>query len=75
MVNGIWVLLISPTSWEKNTSSKCWKAQDWIEIIGLVCKSQLPFLCFWFKYIMSWRWMKSSRVMFWFTFTHSHQIV
>ncbi len=46
MVNGTWVPLISPTSWKKNTSSQCWKAQDWIEIARLVCKRQLPFLCF-----------------------------
>jgi hypothetical protein len=38
MVNGIWVPLISPISWKKNTSSRCLKAQDRIEIVGFVCK-------------------------------------
>jgi hypothetical protein len=41
----------------------------------LVCKCQLPFLCFWSKCAMFWSWMKSSHVMFWPTFTCSHQIV
>jgi hypothetical protein len=41
----------------------------------LVCKLQLPFLCFWSKYAMSWSRMKSSHVMFWPAFTRSHQIV
>jgi hypothetical protein len=75
MVNGTWVLLISPTSCKKNTSSGCYRAQDWIENAGLVCKCQFLFLCFRSKYVMSWSQMKSSRVMFWLTFTHSHQIV
>ncbi len=75
MVNGTWVPFISPTSCKKNTSSGCWRAQDRIEIIGLVCKRQLPFLCFRSKYAMSWSQMKSSRVMLWPAFTRSHQIV
>jgi len=74
MVNGTWVPLISPTFLKKNTSSECWKAQDWIEIAGLVCKRQLPFLCFQSKYAMSWSRMKSFRVMLWPAFTRSHQI-
>ncbi len=63
MVNGFWVSLISLTSWEKNTSPRCWRSQVWIEIIGLVCKRQLLFLCFWSKYARSWSWMKSFCVM------------
>jgi len=61
MVNGTWVSLISPTSWKKNTSSECWRAQDRIEIVRLVCKRQLPFLCFRSKYAMSSSRMKSSQ--------------
>ncbi len=38
MVNGTWVPLISLAYCKKNTFFKCWKPQDWIEIIGLVCK-------------------------------------
>jgi hypothetical protein len=38
MVNGTWIPMISPTSCKKNISSRCWKAQDRIEITGLVCK-------------------------------------
>ncbi len=45
MVNGTWVPLITPTFWKKNTSSECWRAQDWIEITRLVCKCQLTFFC------------------------------
>jgi hypothetical protein len=37
MVNGTWISLISPTSWKKNTSSECWRAQDRVEIARLVC--------------------------------------
>jgi hypothetical protein len=74
MVNGTWVPLISPTSWKKNTSSRCWRTQDRIEIAGLVCKHQLPFLCSWSKYAMFWSRMKSSHVMLWLAFTRSHQI-
>jgi hypothetical protein len=74
MVNGTWIPLISPTSWKKNTSFGCWRAQDRIEIAGLMCKRQLPFLCFQSKYAMFWSRMKSSRVMLWPAFTCSHQI-
>jgi hypothetical protein len=74
MVNGTWVSLISPTFCKKNTSSRCWKAQDQIEIARLMCKHQLPFLCFRSKYAMSWSQMKSSHVMLWLAFTRSHQI-
>ncbi len=69
MVNGTWISLSSPTSWKKNTSSGCWRAQDQIEITRFRCKRQLPFLCFWSKYVMSWSQMKSSRIMFWLIFT------
>ncbi len=72
VVNGTWIPLISPTSWKRNTSSRCWRTQDWIEIVGLVCKCQLHFLCFSSKYVMSWSQMKSFHVMFWPAFTHSH---
>ncbi len=54
MVNGTWVLLISLTSWKKNTSFGCWRTQDWIEIARLVCKCQLLFLCSQSKYAVSW---------------------
>jgi len=75
MANGTWTLLISPTSWKNNTSSGCWRAQDWLEIARFVCKCQLPFLCFQSNYAMSWSQMNSSYAMLWPTFTHSHQIV
>jgi len=74
MVNGTWDSLISKTSCKKNTSFGCWRAQDRIEIAMLVCKRQLLFLCFQFKYAMSWSRMQSSHVMLWPTFTCSHQI-
>jgi len=74
MVNGTWILLISPTFYKKNTSSRCWRTQDQIEIAGWVCKCQLLFLCFPSKYAMSWNRMKSFRVMLWPSFTRSQQI-
>ncbi len=46
MVNGNWVPLISTTSWKKNTSFECWRAQNRIEVVGLVCKHQLLFFMF-----------------------------
>jgi hypothetical protein len=38
MVNGTWILLISPTSCKKNTSFGSWRTQEQIEIARLVCK-------------------------------------